>query len=80
MKVRIAMAKAKTAELINVWKDKIIPIKLNVNLVKVLVWPVLMYGCGGWTINKLEENKINASERWIYRRVFRNLMDRTTYK
>ena len=59
------------SELINVWKDRSIPLTLKVKLVRVLIWPVLKYGCEGWTIRKLEESKINASEMWIYRRVLR---------
>lgn len=71
VRARIAMAKTRTTELTNIWKDKSMPLKLKVKLVKVLIWPVLMYGCEGWTIRRLEENQINASEMWIYRRVLR---------
>ena len=63
VKVCAAMAKAKkTIELVNVWKDKSVPLRLKVKLVKVLIWPVLMYGCEGWTTRKSEEKKINATE------------------
>ena len=71
VKVRAARAITKTAELINVWKDRSMPLKLKVKLVKVLIWPVLMYGCEGWTIRKQVERKIDATEMWIYRRVLR---------
>ena len=71
MKVCAAMAKAKTIELVNVWKDKSVPLRLKVKLVKVLIWPVLMCGCEGWTIRKSEEKKINATEMWICRRIQR---------
>ncbi len=44
VKARIAMAKQKMIQLINVWKDRSVLIHLKINLLKCLVWPVLMYG------------------------------------
>ena len=29
-----------------------------------LVFPVVMYGCDSWTINKAEHQKIDAFELW----------------
>ena len=39
------------------------------NLLKCLVWPVIMYGCEAWTLRKDEENRLNAAEMWLYRRL-----------
>ena len=33
-----------------------------VQLVKAMVFPVVMYGCGSWTIKKAEHKKIDAFE------------------
>ena len=71
VKTRIAMAKRKMVDLNNIWKDRGIPTKLKVQLLKSLIWPVMMYGCEAWTLRADELNKINAAELWFYRRLLR---------
>ena len=39
--------------------------------VKAMVFPVMMYGCEGWTIKKAEGWKIDAFKLWCWRRLFR---------
>ena len=79
VKARIAMAKQKMIQLNNVWKDRSVPMHLKMHLLKCLVWPVLMYGCEAWTIRKQEENRLNAAEMWLYRRLLRiSWQDRRT--
>ena len=36
----------------------------KVCLVKAMVFPVVMYGCGSWTIKKAECRRIDAFEVW----------------
>ena len=36
----------------------------NVHLVKVVVFPVVMYGCESWTIKKAERQSIDAFKLW----------------
>ena len=43
----------------------------KVYLVKAMVFPVVMYGCGKWTIEKAERSRIDASELWCWRRLLR---------
>ena len=43
----------------------------NVCLVKLMVFPVVMYGCESWTIKKAERQRIDAFERWCLRRLLR---------
>ena len=43
----------------------------NVRLVKVMVFPVVMYGCESWTIKKAEFQIIDAFELWCWRRLLR---------
>ena len=43
----------------------------KVCLVKAMVFPVVMYGCESWTIKKAERRRIDASERWCWRRLLR---------
>ena len=41
-------------------RDIILPTK--VHLVKAMVFPVVMYGCESWTVNKAEHQRIDAFE------------------
>ena len=50
-------------------KDVSLPIK--VQLVKAMVFPVVMYGCERWTIKKAERQKIDAFELWCWKRLLR---------
>ena len=43
----------------------------KVRLAKAMVFPVVMYGCEGWTINKAEHRRIDAFELWCWRRLLR---------
>ena len=36
-----------------------------------MVFPVVMYGCESWTIKKAEHWRIDAFERWCWRRLLR---------
>ena len=47
----------------------ILPTK--VHLVKAMVFPVNMYGCESWTVNKAEHRRIDAFELWCWRRLLR---------
>ena len=48
----------------------ILPTK--VHLVKAMVFPVVMYQCENWTINKAECWRIDAFELWCWRRLYRD--------
>ena len=43
----------------------------NTCLVKAMVFPVVMYGCELWTVKKAESRRIDAFERWCWRRRLR---------
>ena len=43
----------------------------KVHLVKAMVFPVVMYGYGSWTISKAGRLRIDASELWCWRRLLR---------
>ena len=52
-------------------KSRDISLPTNVHLVKVMVFPVVMYGCESWTIKKAECRIIDAFELWCWRRLLR---------
>ena len=41
----------------------------KVHLVKAVVFPVVMYGCESWTVNKAEHRRTGAFELWCWRRL-----------
>ena len=43
----------------------------KVHLVKVMVFPVIMYGCESWTVKKAEGRIIDVFELWCWRRLLR---------
>ena len=55
----------------SIFKSRDIPLPTKVQLVKAMVFPVVMYGCESWTINKAECQRIDAFELWCWRRLLR---------
>ena len=43
----------------------------KVHIVRAMVFPVVMYGCENWTIEKAEHRRIDAFELWCWRRLLR---------
>ena len=46
-------------------------LRTKVHLVKAMVFPVVIYGCESWTINKAEDRRIDAFELWCWKRLLR---------
>ena len=55
-------------------KSRDITLQTIVCLVKVLVFPVVMYRCKSWTIKKAEHQRIDAFELWCWRKLLRVLV------
>ena len=60
-----------TINLDSILKSRDITLSTKVHLVKVMVFPVVMYGCESWTIKKAERQRIDAFELWCWRRLLR---------
>ena len=52
-------------------KSRDITLPTKVRLVKAMVFPVAMYGCDNWSINKDERRRIYAFKLWCWRRLLR---------
>ena len=52
-------------------KSRDITLPTKVHLVKVVFFPVVVYGCESWTIKKAEHQRIDAFELWCWRRLLR---------
>ena len=50
-------------------KSRDITLPTKVHLVKVMVFPVVMYRCDSGTIKKAERRRIDAFELWCWRRL-----------
>ena len=50
-------------------RDNTLPTK--VHIVKAMVFPVVMYRYGSWTIKKAEHQRIDAFELWYWRRLLK---------
>ena len=48
-----------------------ITLSTKIHLVKVMVFPVVMYGCESWTVKKAERRRIDAFELWCWRGLLR---------
>ena len=55
----------------SILKSRDIILQTNVHLVKAMVFPVVMYGCESWTIKKLECQRMDAFDRWCWKRLLR---------
>ena len=55
----------------SILKGRNITLSTKVNLVKAMVFPVVIYGCESWTIKKAEHRRIDAFELWCWRRLLR---------
>ena len=53
----------------SILKSRDITFPTKVNLVKAIVFPVVMYRCESWTIKKAEHQRINVFELWCWRRL-----------
>ena len=71
IKRRLLLGRKVMANLDSILKSRAITLPTKVCLVKAMVFPVVMYGCDGWTVKKAEGRKIDAFELWCWRRLLR---------
>ena len=55
----------------SILKSRDITLLKKVHLVKAMVFPVVIYGCGCWTVKKAECQRIDAFELSCWRRLLR---------
>ena len=71
IKRRLLLGRKVMTNLDSIFKSRDITLPTKVHLVKVMVLPVVMYGCESWTVKKAECQKIDAFELWCWRRLLR---------
>ena len=71
IKRRLLLERKVMANLDSILKSRDITLPTRVHLVKVMVFPVVMYGCEIWTVKKAEYRRIDAFELCCWRRLLR---------
>ena len=71
IKRRLLLGRKVMTNLDSILKSRDITLSTKVCLVKAMFFPVVMYGCGSWTIKKAEHRRIDAFELWCWRRLLR---------
>ena len=69
IKRRLLLGRKVMTNLDSILKSRDITVLTKVRLVKAMVFPVVMYGCKSWIINKAEHWRIDAFELWCWRRL-----------
>ena len=71
IKRRLLLGRRVMTNLDSILKSRDITLPTKVRLVKVTVFPVVMYGCESWTVKKAERWRIDAFELWCWRSLLR---------
>ena len=71
IKKRLLFGRKVMTNLDSIFKSRDITLPTKVHLVKVMVFPVVMYGCESRTMKKAECRRIDAFELWCWRRLLR---------
>ena len=67
----LLLEKKAMTNLNSIVKSRDVTLQTKAQLVKAMVFPVVMYGCESWTIKKAERQRIDAFELWCWRRLLR---------
>ena len=64
IKKRLLLGRKAMTNLDSILKSGDITLPTKIDLVRAMVFPVVMYGCESWTIKKAECQRIDAFELW----------------
>ena len=64
IKRHLLLGRKALTKLDSVLKNKDITLLTNVRIVKIMVFPVVMYECESWNIKKAECQRFDAFEMW----------------
>ena len=68
---RLLLGRKVMTNLGSILKSRDITLPTKVCIAKAMVFPIVMYGCESWTMNKPECQRISAFELWCWRRLLR---------
>ena len=68
---RLLLGRKAMINLDSILKSRDITLPTKVHTVKTMVFPVVMYGCESWTIEKAEHQRTDSFELWCWKRLLR---------
>ena len=71
MKRHLLLGRKAMTNLYYVLKTRDITLLTKVHIIKAMAFPVVMYGCESWILNKAKHQRIDAFELWYWRRLLR---------
>ena len=71
IKRHLLLGRKDSDNLDNTLKSRDNPLLTKVHIVKAMVFPVFMYECESWTVEKAECQRIDAFKLWGWRRLLR---------
>ena len=75
IKRRLLLGRKFMTNLDSIFKSRVITLPTKVHLVKVMVFPAVMYGCESWTVKKAERQRIDAFELWLLEKTLESPLD-----
>ena len=73
IKTPLLLGRTAMTNLDGILKSRDITLLTKVHIVKVMVFPVVMYGYESWTVKKAQHRRIDVFELWCWRRFLRVL-------
>ena len=67
----LLLGRKTVTDLDSILKSRDITLLSKIQVVKAMVFPLVMYRCESWTIKKTEHRRIDAFELWCWRRFLR---------
>ena len=71
MKRCLLLGRKVMTNLDSTFKSRDITLPTKVHLIKAMVFPVVMYRCECWTVEKTERRRTDVFEPWCWRRLLR---------
>ena len=71
IKRHLLLGRKVVTNLDSILKNRDITLPTKVCLVKAMVFPVVMYGCEGWSVKKAECQRSDSFQLWYWRRLLR---------
>ena len=75
IKTRLLLGRKVMTNQDRILKSRDISMPTKVHLVKAMVFPLVMYGCESWTIQKAECRRMDAFELWYWKKTLESPLD-----
>ena len=71
IKRQLLLARKVMTNLGSILKSRDITLMANVHIIKAMIFPVVMFGCERWTVQKAECQRIDMFKVWCWRRLLK---------